>query len=136
MRKPASFTNFCRAFLAEWFTAMSGAASVPLSIAAYFVENNVAKLTLALTAVACFIFASYRVWRAERTKALEADLHDNEIRIKEIEAQGSHTAALVAQIEEMRLQRFQRERENDPIAKAIREKLTGPFGASFRREPK
>jgi hypothetical protein len=135
MRESASFTNFCRAFLAEWFTAMSGAASVPLSIAAYFVQNNIAKLALALTAVACFIFASYRVWRAERTNALEAHLHDSEIRIREIEAQETHTAALIAQIEEMRLQRVQREKENDPIAKAIREKLTGPFRAYLRREP-
>ena len=57
---------------------MSGALSVPLSVAAYFVQNDNAKIALFLTAIACFAFASFRIWRAERLKvlALEAQIAD------------------------------------------------------------
>jgi hypothetical protein len=124
MRQSESFWNFCRAFLAEWFTAMSGILGVPLSIAAYFVQNDIAKLALALTAIACFIFASYRVWRAERLKviSLEGEIDASPLRIREIEAQEAQPAALRDQTEELRLHRAQREKENDPLIKAFFEK--------------
>jgi hypothetical protein len=83
MRKPEGIWSFFRAFVAEWFTAMSGALAVLLSVAAYFVQNDPARLALAMTAIACFVFASYRVWRTEcvriialeiQLKAMQADL--------------------------------------------------------------
>jgi hypothetical protein len=109
MRDPASFQNFCRSFFVEWGTAMSGILSVPLSISTFFVPSDRGKLALALTALACFIYASYRVWRVQRLNviSLEAELEASPLRIREIEAQEANN-------EEMRLQREQREREIDP----------------------
>lgn len=52
---------------------MSGGLGVPLSIATYFVQNYWAKLALALTAIACFVFASYRIWRSERIRVMALD---------------------------------------------------------------
>lgn len=55
---------------------MSGPIAVPLGIFAFFVENTAARICLAMTAIACFVFASYWVWRIERlrVKDLEARL--------------------------------------------------------------
>lgn len=50
---------------------MSGSLGVPLAVGAYFVPNDIGKILLALTAAACLIFASYRIWAAERLKVVE-----------------------------------------------------------------
>jgi hypothetical protein len=91
MREPANFANFCLAFFVEWGAAMSGILSVPLSISTFFVPSDRGKLALGLTALACFIFASYRVWRVQRLKVtlLEAELEASPLRIREIAAQES-----------------------------------------------
>jgi hypothetical protein len=73
MDKRPNFSNFVRAFGSRWFTAMSGPLSVPLAVAAVFVPNDIAKLLLALTAIACAIFASYWVWRRERQQAIVSE---------------------------------------------------------------
>jgi hypothetical protein len=52
---------------------MSGPVSVPAAIAAAPVPNTVAALLLAGTAIFCFIFSSYWVWRIEREKREEAE---------------------------------------------------------------
>jgi hypothetical protein len=52
---------------------MSGPLSVPAAIAAALVPNAVATLLLAATAMFCFIFSSYWVWRIEREKREEAE---------------------------------------------------------------
>ena len=68
---------------------------------------------------ACFIFASYRVWKAERLKVLEAEMRASPLRLREVEAQEAHAAALQDQADEMRRMRIQREKENDPIQRAL-----------------
>jgi hypothetical protein len=69
--------GFLRSFAAEWFTLMSGGLSVPLAVSAFYVKDDVARAILAVTAIACFVFASYRVWSAERMGviALEGELN-------------------------------------------------------------
>jgi hypothetical protein len=52
---------------------MSGPLSVPAAVAAALVSNSVARVVLACTAVACFIFSSYWIWRVERQKRDEAE---------------------------------------------------------------
>jgi hypothetical protein len=47
---------------------MSGAAIVPLGIAAYFVKADSAKTGLELTAIFCLAAAVYRLWSAERQR--------------------------------------------------------------------
>jgi hypothetical protein len=64
----AGFKSFLRAFCRDWFTGMSGALSVPLMIWATFVDEWWAQIGLALTAVACGVWASYSVWRVQREK--------------------------------------------------------------------
>jgi hypothetical protein len=49
---------------------MSGPLAVPLGVAAFFVTNDWARVGLALTSVACAVFASYWVWRVEREKTV------------------------------------------------------------------
>lgn len=68
--KPGPYA-FSRAILARWFTAMSGPLSVPTAIAALFVPNEIAKLLLGLTAIACLVFTGYWIWKTEREKVIE-----------------------------------------------------------------
>jgi len=72
-KQNSSFFDFLRALAAQWFSAMSGAASVPLAVAAYFIGNNTIKLALIATAVVCFVTASFQVWKAEREARLKAE---------------------------------------------------------------
>jgi hypothetical protein len=73
MRESSSFANFCRAFTAEWFTLMSSGISVPLAIAAVYVDNAPLKIGLGITAFICFVFAAYRIWQVEREAKLKAE---------------------------------------------------------------
>ncbi|SRR5258708_27569707 len=70
MAEEATFRNYLRAFFRHWFTAMSGPLSVPLVIAAYFVSNALLRLGLAATAIVCFGFSSYWIWRTERQRVV------------------------------------------------------------------
>jgi hypothetical protein len=49
---------------------MSGPLMVPAAIAAAFVENPLAKGVFATTAVFCFVFSSYWVWKIQRERVL------------------------------------------------------------------
>ena len=60
---------FGAAMFAHWFTAMSGPLSVPVALAAFFVENPTAKVLLGLTAFICVWAASYSMWKVERDRA-------------------------------------------------------------------
>ena len=62
--------TYWRAFQSEWFSAMSGAASVVATILGFVVTSITAKALFALTAAACFIAASYRIWSAERRQVI------------------------------------------------------------------
>src|SRR5882724_9395098 len=78
MYEKPSLYGFLRAIFARWFTAMSGQLSVPAAIAAFFVPNDIAKLLLALTAIACFVFTAYCIWAAERQKVVDLQEKMNE----------------------------------------------------------
>lgn len=65
--------DYFRAFSARWFILMSGPLSVPAALAAAWFENTTARILLALTAAACFVFSSYWVWKIEREKRLAAE---------------------------------------------------------------
>jgi hypothetical protein len=82
--------------------------------------------------------APFEEWKEKETKiaALKAEIEGNPLRAREIEAQESQTAALRDQIEEMRLQRVQREKENDPLVKAFFEKRLEQYkrGEPFEEE--
>jgi hypothetical protein len=84
MQESSSFTNFCRAFTAEWFTLMSSGLSVPLAMAAVYVDNPPLKIGLGLLAIVCFVFASFRIWKSERLKviALKADAGRTKLEVR------------------------------------------------------
>jgi hypothetical protein len=65
--------DYLRAFTARWFIAMSGPLSVPAAALAYWAENTTAKIVFGATAIGCFVFSSYWVWRIERQKRHEAE---------------------------------------------------------------
>jgi hypothetical protein len=69
---------FCRAMLRHFFTAMSGPLSVPLAVAALWVENQTAKIILGLTALACVWAAAYWIWKPEREKVITLEKFANE----------------------------------------------------------
>ena len=71
------FFLFFKQLTSNWFTGMSGGLSVPLAIAAFFVDPKPARVILYVTAIGCAIVAAYRVWAAERRFGLEErrDLH-------------------------------------------------------------
>ncbi|SRR6266851_7484135 len=65
--------DFFRAILSSWLLGMSGSLSVPLTVAAVFVPNELAKVLLGVTAFICFWGAAYTVWRREREARNESN---------------------------------------------------------------
>ena len=70
---PTTLRAFFRAILSSWFLGMSGSLSVPLTVAAVFVPNEIAKVLLGITAFACFWGAAFAVWRREREARKSSD---------------------------------------------------------------
>ena len=56
---------------------MSGPASVPLMIAALFIPNRFIAIGTGLLGIACGVFAAYRVWSKERSRAIELEKIDS-----------------------------------------------------------
>lgn len=71
--KGSGLLDFIRALWSEWFTAMSGALSVPAALAALWLDNPTLRVVVAVTALVCFWAAAYRVWKKERDRNLETD---------------------------------------------------------------
>jgi hypothetical protein len=69
----ASITDFTRALLGDWLTRMSGPLSVPAAVAAFWVQNDTAKILLGLTAFVCIWVTAYRLWKHEHDKLVEHD---------------------------------------------------------------
>ena len=67
-----SFVAFLQAFGGSWLTLMSGPATVPFAVAAFFVPG-LYKLLFAALAVTCAVSSSYQVWRNERKRAVHSD---------------------------------------------------------------
>jgi hypothetical protein len=113
---PSSVRQFLRALCARWFVAMSGPLAVPLGIAAVFVDNGLAKLGLAATALICLTFSAYWVWSIEREK-----VRSLQVRVRQDEVQAKHTAAIEAQTGELRRSNELRETEANPTMRVILE---------------
>lgn len=73
MTNETGFWRFLLSFTADWLSAMSGGLSVPLTIAAVFIPGTAYKVALATLAVIALVGSSYRVWRNERRRAVEAE---------------------------------------------------------------
>jgi hypothetical protein len=58
-------------YTAHWGDAMSGIISVPLAVSAFFATEVWQKLGLAVTAVFCAGYASYRIWEKERKNVIK-----------------------------------------------------------------
>jgi hypothetical protein len=69
---PPSLKSFISAFGHHWADYASGGPSVPLTIAALFMPNKWAAIGTGFLGIACGLFASYRVWSAERQRLLYA----------------------------------------------------------------
>jgi hypothetical protein len=65
--------DFALAYLQKWATAMSGPLSVPLAIAALWVENATVKIIFGVTAFVCVWSSAYFVWKRERDSLIEAN---------------------------------------------------------------
>ena len=57
---------YLRSFFSDWFTGMCGPISVPFAAVAVWTTARYAKVLWGFLAAACFLTASYRVWRKER----------------------------------------------------------------------
>ncbi|ARN80235.1 hypothetical protein DSM21852_34440 [Methylocystis bryophila] len=68
-----TFWVFIRVILSDWMARMSGPASVPLTVAATYVDGPWAKAGLIALAFFCAWYAAYRVWAAERERVIEAE---------------------------------------------------------------
>lgn len=63
--------QFFKAFAGDWLALMSGPPTVPLTIAAFFVPNQIFKVLFGCLAVLCASVSSFRIWSKERTKLEE-----------------------------------------------------------------
>lgn len=79
--------TYLRSFFNDWLTGMCGPISVPFAAGALWVKSQYLKVLWGFLAASCFLFASYRVWRKERS-----DGHDN------VETFGQENAELQGQI--------------------------------------
>jgi hypothetical protein len=73
MMPKATLFEYFKAFGGRWFILMSGPASVPAAVAAAIVSNSAWRVLLACTAIGCFLFTSYWIWRIEREKRAVAE---------------------------------------------------------------
>jgi hypothetical protein len=79
---PPSLREFLGTLTATWFTGMSGSLSVPLAVAAIYVESATAKTLLGITAFVCFWAASYTIWSRERTERNKSERKAQEAEAK------------------------------------------------------
>jgi hypothetical protein len=124
---------------------MSGGFSVPFGALAVFADNKYQQAIWAALALCALVFATYRIWKIEREKVLELQEKLSPIRIREIEAQEAHTAALreqsvlmKEQIEETRKLRELQEQANSPLHRVItaqqEEQIKAALNPEFRKQ--
>jgi hypothetical protein len=65
--------DFALAVWSDWWTLLSGPASVPTAALALWVSNETAKVLLGLTAFVFLWFSAYRLWKREHDKVVERD---------------------------------------------------------------
>jgi hypothetical protein len=72
-RRSSDVWAFLRAFGTRWLTLMSGPPTVPLAVAALYVENNLLRSLFAVLAVVCGAFSCYWVWREKRVRRIASE---------------------------------------------------------------
>ena len=67
------FKKFLYAIGRDWGSRVTGGASVPLTILAFFANTPTQRIVWAVFALACFGYASFRIWGAEYRRAESAE---------------------------------------------------------------
>lgn len=78
-----TLVTYLRALWGDWLTGMCGALSVPFAAVAVLLRGP-SRILWGVLAVAAFIFASYRVWREERSTRLK-ETDDLKSRVADLE---------------------------------------------------
>lgn len=73
MSNRSGIFEYFKALTQHWLGAMSGAFSVPFTVAAGIFDNKLATTISIIAAVACAGFAGYRAWATERDRAANAE---------------------------------------------------------------
>ena len=68
--------KFLKAIGRDWGSSVTGSASIPLTILAFWADTPIQRSAWAIFAIACLVFASFRVWVFEyhRAEVAEAKL--------------------------------------------------------------
>jgi hypothetical protein len=68
--------KFLKAISRDWGSSVTGSASIPLTIFAFWADTPIQRSAWAIFAIACLVFASFRVWVFEyhRAEVAEAKL--------------------------------------------------------------
>lgn len=78
MAERPSLWNFTRAIWSHWGELMSGALSVPLTLAAFIIPNHTLAIATTLLGIFCGIMAAYLVWKVERNRVIELEKIDRQ----------------------------------------------------------
>ncbi|MEO8379144.1 MAG: hypothetical protein ABI779_05730 [Acidobacteriota bacterium] len=65
--------KFFGAVVRDWGSLVTGAASVPLTIAAFYAQTTAQRTLWAIFAFVCFVVAAYRIWAMEYRRAEDAE---------------------------------------------------------------
>jgi hypothetical protein len=65
--------KFLKAVSREWVSLITGIASVPLTLFAFWVSTPLQRTAWAILATTCFVLATYRIWAFEYRRAEEAE---------------------------------------------------------------
>lgn len=68
--------KFLKAISRDWGSSVTGSASIPLTVLAFWADTPIQRSAWAIFAIACLVFASFRVWVFEyhRAEVAEAKL--------------------------------------------------------------
>lgn len=64
------FRDYLLSFRAQWFTLMTGALTIPLTVLAFYLDSVLQRIVFAVFAVLCAGIATYRTWAVERSEVL------------------------------------------------------------------
>ena len=65
--------KFLKAISRDWGSRLTGGASIPLTVLAFWVDTPIQRSAWAIFAIACLVFASFRVWVFEYRRAEVAE---------------------------------------------------------------
>jgi hypothetical protein len=70
---PPSFAELMKALLSDWGGRVSGAFSIPFTVAALYVNDAYGKALWSVLAMASLIYGVYSVWSSERRRVVELE---------------------------------------------------------------